>query len=383
MELWGRLAEAALRLIERYDAVAIVLLIFVEEAGVPLPLPGDIVMMLAGYRVAQGQMSLVPLLLSLQLVTMAGASVLYWIGRRGGRPLVERYGRVVHLDAARVARLEVWIRRRGALAVFLGRVVPGPRIATALLAGVFGVPFRTFLPAMAAGGFIYLSFFVALGYYLGPQAIELILGPLFSVRAILTVVTFLLVGGLIVTLYRRVSRVEPLGQNPEREPGWAETAAMAGLVATVEMAMGINLVLYVLGAAGLLLPEVILLRFVQEAALRRGGSTPDAIVLLFLLLILGHVGYSLLYARWGVRLLPGPMWLEGLTFALLPFLVSVLVLLPLLGAGPLGLGLGAGLVPAAGELVRNALFGVGLGITHALVRRARTARRPLPETATL
>jgi membrane protein DedA with SNARE-associated domain len=381
MELWGRLAEAALRLIDRYDTLAIVLLIFVEEAGVPLPLPGDIVMMLAGYRVAQGQMSLLPLLLSLELATVLGASILYWLGRRGGRPLVERYGRFVHLDAGRVAWLEGWIKQRGAMAVFLGRVIPGPRIPTALLAGVFGVPFRTFLPAVAAGAFVYVGILVALGYYLGPQAIELILGPLFSLRAVLTIVTFVLLGGFVVTLYRRVSRVEPLSQNPEREPGWAETAAMAGVVATVEMAMGINLVLYALGAAGTLLPEVILLRFIQEAAIRRGGSTPDTIVLLFLLVIVGHVGYALLYARWGVRLLPGPMWLEGLLFAILPFAVSVLFLLPLLGAGPLGLALGAGLVPAGGELLRNALFGLGLGTTHALIRRARTARRPLPAAA--
>ncbi|HEY3109601.1 MAG TPA: DedA family protein [Chloroflexota bacterium] len=378
MELWRRLAEAALRLIDRYDELAIALLIFVEEAGVPLPLPGDIVMMLAGYRVAQGQISLIPLLGALEVVTVAGASILYWLGRRGGRPLVERYGRFIHLDASRLARLEGFIRQRGATAVFLGRVIPGPRIATALLAGVFGLPYRTFLPAMAAGASIYLTFFVALGYYLGPQAIELILGPLFSLRAILTIITFVLFGALVLTLYRRVGRVEPLSQNPERERGWAETAAMAGVVATVEMAMAINLVLYALGAAGLLLPEVILLRFVQEAAIRRGGGTPDTIVLLFLLLIAGHVGYALVYARWGVRLLPGPMWLEGLLFAILPFLISVLVLLPLMGAGPLGLGLGAGLVPAVGELIRNALFGVGLGITHALIRRARNARRPLP-----
>jgi len=264
------------------------------------------------------------------------------------------------------------------MAVFLGRVVPGPRIATALLAGVFGLPYRTFLPAMALGAAIYLSFFVALGYYLGPQAIEVILGPLFSLRAILTIVTFVLLGALFLRLYRRVGQVEPLSQNPERELGWAETAAIAGVVATVEMAMGINLVLYALGAAGLLLPEVILLRFVQEAAIRRGGGTPDTIVLLFLLILLAHIGYALLYARWGVRLLPGPMWLEGLLFAILPFLISVLVVLPLMGAGVLGLGLGAGPVPAAGELIRNALFGVGLGITHALIRRARSARRPLP-----
>jgi hypothetical protein len=45
--------------------------------------------------------------------------------------------------------------------------------------------------------------------------------------------------------------------------------------------------------------------------------------------------------------------------------------MPLLGAGPLGLGLGAGLLPFAGEVVRNALFGMGLAASYSLFRVAR------------
>jgi hypothetical protein len=68
-----------------------------------------------------------------------------------------------------------------------------------------------------------------------------------------------------------------------------------------------------------------------------------------------------------------PPWLRGLLFSLLPLAVSALVVMPVLGAGPLGLGLGAGLIPLAGELFRNALYGVGLALAYALLR---VARRP-------
>jgi hypothetical protein len=47
------------------------------------------------------------------------------------------------------------------------------------------------------------------------------------------------------------------------------------------------------------------------------------------------------------------------------------VLMPLLGAGPLGLGLGAGLLPLAGEMLRNAFFGVGLATSYSLLQGAR------------
>ena len=68
---------------------------------------------------------------------------------------------------------------------------------------------------------------------------------------------------------------------------------------------------------------------------------------------------------------------------------SLLVVLPLLGAGPLGLGLQAGLVPAAGELVRHLLYGAALGLAYPVLLMARRPwdgrtilLGPLPQPAT-
>lgn len=376
MGIWTQLADATLRLIDRYDEVAIALLIFIEESGVPLPLPGDLVMMLAGYRVAQGQMSLWRVLVLLELVTVVGASLLFWLGRRGGRPLLDRYGRYVHLDKNRIDRAERWLQRRGWIAIVIGRIVPGPRIATALIAGALRVPYRVFLPAMASGAFVYILMYVLLGMWVGPNALELVMGPRFSIRALLTIATFVALTAFIAILYRRANRESPLSQTPQRERRWAETAALAGLLATAETVAGVNLVLYAFGATGMLLPEIILVRVVQAAVLRRGGAElSETIALLIVLLLASNVLYALLYARWGVELLPGPLWLEGLQFSLLPSLVGGLVLLPLLGAGPFGLAVGSGARPMVGVALTYALFGVGLAASHALLRQARNAPR--------
>src|SRR5581483_5292973 len=85
-----------------------------------------------------------------------------------------------------------------------------------------------------------------------------------------------------------------------------------------------------------------------------------------------HLGWALLYAH-VARWLPGPDWLGGLLFALLPLAFAALVLLPALGAGPLGLHLGAGLLPLAGEVLRNAAYGVSLATGYTLLNRARLA----------
>ena len=57
VDLWGRMAELMLQLVDEYDDLTIFLWLFIEETGFPLPLPGDLAILLAGYRVSQGMMN--------------------------------------------------------------------------------------------------------------------------------------------------------------------------------------------------------------------------------------------------------------------------------------------------------------------------------------
>jgi membrane protein DedA with SNARE-associated domain len=370
VDLWSGLAELLSRLVDQADETTIALIIFVEEAGLPLPVPGDLLMVLAGYRVARGTMGLLWLLCLLEAATVLGASLLYWLGARGGRPLLYRYGRYFHLDRPRLDRIEAWLRQRGARAVVLGRLVFGLRVATALVAGAFGVPYRTFLPSVALGGGGYIALCVLLGMWLGPRAVALIEGLQLSIRAGLTVLLSALLGAAFATLHLRgAARAVAAEDNPAASDRF-ETAALAGLLATLGMGLGVNVALYLLAAVGVLLPEQLMLAVVEQAARRYAG---DHLALLVALLFLGAVVWAVLYAGAGRARLPGPPWLRGLLFSAVPLAVSGLVVLPLLGAGPFGFGLGAGPLPLAGELLRHALFGAGLGVSYELLRSARAA----------
>ena len=66
------------------------------------------------------------------------------------------------------------IRRGGWRAIVLLRLLPGLRIATVVGCGVFGVPFRLFLPALALGGFGYLVVYTLLGYFVGPEILAIL-----------------------------------------------------------------------------------------------------------------------------------------------------------------------------------------------------------------
>ncbi len=63
--------------------------------------------------------------------------------------------------------------RAGWRAIVLLRLVPGLRIATVVGCGIFGVPFRLFLPALALGGFGYLVVYTLLGYFVGPEILAI------------------------------------------------------------------------------------------------------------------------------------------------------------------------------------------------------------------
>ena len=81
----------------------------------PLPVPGDLALIWAGYHVAGGQSDFVVVLLVVELATLIGASTLYWLRVRGGRPLIVGYGRFLHIDESRLLRVESWVGQRALL----------------------------------------------------------------------------------------------------------------------------------------------------------------------------------------------------------------------------------------------------------------------------
>ena len=161
-------------LLHHHDPLALFALLAVEESGVPIPVPGDIVMMYAGYRVHLGRMFWYEALIAGVLATLVGSCILYMIGKRGGRPLMTRFGRYLHLTNARQARIERWLGRYGALAVFVGRLIPGMRCGSSFVAGTFGVRYPTFVVATAASAFVWWGLFLYIGSEIGVRVAPII-----------------------------------------------------------------------------------------------------------------------------------------------------------------------------------------------------------------
>ena len=375
--MWERLSTVLLQFVQEYGDAATFLVYLLEEAGVPLPLPGDLLLVWAGYRIAQGQSNLFVVLLLVELAILIGASTLFWLSAKGGRPLLVRYGRFLHIDEVKLRRAEELIGRNATLAVFLGRVVPGFRIVTPIAAGVFRVRYAVFVPALLAGGLVDNLLWIGVGYFFGPSVLALLKGPHLTVRLLLSVVMLILLGLLTWQVHRRVlpgRRRAAFGISAERK---REAAALAGLLATLEMATAVCAFLIAFAEFDLEIPVRALM---QAAALIVAGyGTPLGrafVPLASVLFFLTGVLWAIAYAAWFEPRLRGPDWLKGMAFSLLPTAASWLVVLPALGAGPLGLGLGAGLVPAAGELLRHLSYGAALGLAYPMFLLARRPAIP-------
>lgn len=153
--------------LELHQYKALALLIGVEEAGVPLPLPGDLAIAFMGYQVSLGRANPVTVVLVTIASATAGASLLYWIARVLGGRLIVKVGGFLHLTPERQIRIEAWFDKYDAPVIIFGRLVPGLRIAVAAAAGIAKVNFWKFFVYTAISATIWAVVYTSLGWALG------------------------------------------------------------------------------------------------------------------------------------------------------------------------------------------------------------------------
>lgn len=137
------------------------------------PIPSEVILPLAGFLVSQGRFSFVPALVASTAGSVAGALVLYGIGRRLGeervRRLVRRFGRFLLLDESDLDKARGWFERYGREAVFIGRLVPGVRSLISVPAGIARMPIWRFIVYTLAGSTLWNGVLIGLGWVLGSQ----------------------------------------------------------------------------------------------------------------------------------------------------------------------------------------------------------------------
>ena len=196
-----------------YPAVFLLLVL----CGVGAPLSEELVIITGGLVVAHSGASLPVMAIAAYLGIVAGDSALYRIGRSLGPKVFSHPKLSKMLTPARIGLLQGMFARRGAMAVFLARFLPGLRAPAFLLAGATGLPYRRFLLADAAAAWIPAMGMTWLGFRFGPQVLADVQGGL---RWLLLAALVVALGVLGVRWGRRRAAVRAarVVQAPEGEP---------------------------------------------------------------------------------------------------------------------------------------------------------------------
>ncbi|MDM5188484.1 DedA family protein [Bacillus sp. DX4.1] len=157
--------EIIQELIACYGYPAIFLMLVLGIVG--LPIPDEVIMTIVGYftniHVLNYELAI--------FISFAGAligmMISYLIGRKAGRPLIDKYGKWIGLKEKRVMKVERWMKKYGSYSLIFGYFIPGFRHVTCYFAGIGKMEFKTYITFAAIGAFLWCFTFITIGKVIG------------------------------------------------------------------------------------------------------------------------------------------------------------------------------------------------------------------------
>ncbi len=145
------------------------ILMTLESAA--FPVPSEVVMPFAGYVVYQAHQGVFNVFIVSIVGAVgctAGSLISYYVGLKGGRPLIEKYGRYVFIEKRRVELAENWFKKYGDRAVFLSRLLPVVRTFISLPAGIGRYDLKKLVAFSFTGSLPWCFALAYVGFSLGP-----------------------------------------------------------------------------------------------------------------------------------------------------------------------------------------------------------------------
>lgn len=169
------------RTMESFGYSGIVVLMFLENVFPPIP--SELIMPLAGFTAARGDLSFLGVIVAGTVGSVLGALPFYYVGRYVGdarlRRWADRYGRWLAVSGADIERSASWFARHGTLTVLACRLVPGVRSLISIPAGLAGMSLPPFLLYTALGAALWVTALTSAGWLLGAnyERVEAYVGP--------------------------------------------------------------------------------------------------------------------------------------------------------------------------------------------------------------
>lgn len=161
------LVDFTVGVIDFFGYAGVFVLMLLESCGIPIP--SEVIMPFAGFLVVSGTMNFWVLVLVGAVGNLAGSLLAYWIGLRGGRPMIEKYGRYFLISHHDLDLVDRWFSRYGELTVFFARLLPVVRTYISFPAGVAKMDLKKFSLYTFLGALPWAALFAWLGTLLGSR----------------------------------------------------------------------------------------------------------------------------------------------------------------------------------------------------------------------
>lgn len=159
-------------LVHHYGLIALFLIVMLESGGVPLP--GETALVAAAIFASQGNLNIVEVIAVAAAAAIIGDNLGYWVGRTGGRKLLERISVLDRWSSRALPWAERFFHRHGGKTIFLARFFSVLRVTAAWLAGISRMHWWTFFMWNAAGGIVWATLVGLVAYYAGHAAADAI-----------------------------------------------------------------------------------------------------------------------------------------------------------------------------------------------------------------
>ncbi len=217
--------DAIINWIMHYGCAAIFCLLMLGIVG--LPVPDEILLTFVGYLIFEEVLSPVPAALAAILGSICGITLSYLLGRIFGLPIVEKYGRYIHLKIKHLDKVRRWFQQLGKWTLTGGYFFPGVRHFTGFVAGTSKLRLPVFARYAYLGALCWAATFISLGYLLGEEWPEIserwlgLSGRVHSWAEILGPLILLISGGYFILrqrFWRRAASPVPVTMPQKTNP---------------------------------------------------------------------------------------------------------------------------------------------------------------------
>jgi membrane protein DedA with SNARE-associated domain len=187
--------------VTKYGYLAIFILVFLQEVGMPNPFPNELLLIFSGYLSVKGLLLFPYVIFTALAADFIGTNTLYFLFYNAGSFIINKKPKWLPLSSAMLDRLSLKVSKGGKLTMFIFRLTPFTRGYTSVIAGLLQVGPKLYLPVAILSAFIWATLYVLTGYFIGPywdllvEHIDgfkyIMLGILFTIAALVLLVNFL------------------------------------------------------------------------------------------------------------------------------------------------------------------------------------------------